>query len=353
MFRYRSVLMLTAGVLVVGLFVALVHRRSGQVADAPSALEQASTAMQQPPLAVDHIAVHSRQVEGHPEPLPALDTPLAEALVELEGRAKLGDRTAACRLVAERQYCATLPSAIEEHDRWLGQRKRVLDSINDDEGIRKFNEAFDAELEQREQSLSALSKHCQGVDGVAPRELINEWRQAAHLRSPAAMRNYASGGAFQWSTLIETADQLEIYRREAEKMARVLAGWGDAEMTLALASAYSPYTIPGEARSLLGQVVKPDAALSWGLFKRLHQALERIDPAESIKAAGLATLVARELSQLELRMSESERVRATEYFEAMTAAWYPIRAEVVRDHVYPGGHIPPPTRAACGRTRGP
>ncbi|MBL0165462.1 MAG: hypothetical protein IPP82_17920 [Xanthomonadales bacterium] len=79
------------------------------------------------------------------------------------------------------------------------------------------------------------------------------------------MKNFASGNAFRWDSILDVLPELSEYRNSAEAMAIEVAKSGDQEMMLALATAYSPLKIG--SRSLLAQAVKPDRAKAIALFR--------------------------------------------------------------------------------------
>jgi hypothetical protein len=288
------------------------------------------------------------------DPLPSLDMPLAQALPELELRAHGGDHTAACRLAAERQTCASLEDDLIVHDRWLAKREQVFSASIKGVSAEEVRQAFEIELSGRESRLSWKVKHCEGVPPIDGKALVEDWRRAAQLGSWAAMRDYASGAVFEWSNLLANADQLSQYKNEAERMALAVAGWGDVPMNLSLADAYSPYQQGNVAKSLLRQAVKPNAAMALAMYKRLQRDMALVDPsATNANAASSIDIRARnEIEFLESRMNEHDRIRAGEFMEVMDKQWQSVSRGLWKDaELYVGEQARRSPRFSCGHSR--
>ncbi|WP_374602962.1 hypothetical protein [Arenimonas sp.] len=225
------------------------------------------------------IAAAARPAAPTDEPLPPLDVPLARALPALQRQAAAGVPAAACRLAAEYQNCLSLPQQREELAAWLAQRRRAFELMTAD-GTRTgnvdiFQRSFEQELALRERKLAPRERRCEGVELPAPADVLRQWRQAALLGNTTAMRYYASGTAFRWSNVLDSADMLAAYRNEAPAMAWSLVRQGDLLMTLRVASAASSLTrfSPG----LLDQVIEDDPALALALYRRMLDALDGQD----------------------------------------------------------------------------
>lgn len=260
----------------------------------------------------------------HLPPLPPRGTPLAAMLPELERRAAAGESPAACRLAAELSTCRGVQAARDEHARWLAERRTALELSSagrDAAAVETFNRVFEQELAMREQRLQALERHCDRVQAPTGAELALRWQHAARLGDPAAMRHYASGRAFGWGTIIETAPLLPQYQLEAETMARERVRAGDLAMTLQLAAATAPFA--SRTHSLLGQVVDEDLALSVALYRRALSALETED---SHNARRVATDIRGQLDLLEERLApgDSDQARA---LEAEMRDWAPVQTD--------------------------
>jgi hypothetical protein len=281
------------------------------------------------------------------QPLPALDAPVARVLPELERRAAAGEAAAACRIAAELQSCGGLALQQQDFDRWLGERRRALElSVNgaDPEAARVVNETFERELALREQQLARAGSHCEDVPPPAALDQIQRWRNAARMGSATAMRQYASGNVFRWSTILETAPALAAYRAEAEPMALAMARSGDLEMNLLLAAAYSP--LPSRSRSLLGQAVQRDGAKSLLMYRRVLAHLQAID---SHEARRLATDIGNQIEQLEQSLPDADRARATGLERETTGQWRPLRDRGVRPYTSALGEPTAARPADCGR----
>lgn len=257
-------------------------------------------------------------------PLPALDIPLANIMPELERRAANGESPAACRIAAELGRCRGLRAGREEHDRWLASRRIALELAvagRDAQTVAAFNRVFNQELDLRESRLRALEQHCENVDLPTGAELTLRWQRAARLGDASAMRHYASGRAFGWGSILESAQLLPQYQQEAERMALELVRAGDLAMTLQLAAAAAP--LASRHQSLLGQVVDEDTALSVALYRRTLAALEVVD---SHIARRVATDIRGQLDLIEGGMTphQLQRLKA---LEAESGSWQPVRSE--------------------------
>lgn len=257
-------------------------------------------------------------------PLPALGTPLAVSLPELKRRAAAGESPVACRLAAELGMCRGLRSHREDHERWLAERRLALElstAGKDQAAAEGFSRVFEQELELRERRLQARERHCAGVEPPTGAELAARWRHAARLGDPAAMRHYASGRAFGWGSILDGAALFPQYRQEAEDMARERVRAGDLAMTLQLAAASAPLT--SRTRSLLGQVVAEDVALSVALYRVALAALETVD---SHNARRVATDIRGQLDLLEGDMTPDQQ-RHARALQVEAQAWSPVRLE--------------------------
>ena len=263
------------------------------------------------------------------EPLPPVRAPLAQSLPELQRRAAAGEGDAACRIATGLAQCIGLEFRRQQHDRWLAQRRRALALVmhgnpEKEETAKIFSASFERELAIRERPLNGLGEYCRDVPVPTPAQLAAAWRRAAQLGNPAAMRHYAGGGAFSWWSILDTAPLMPTYRAEAEAMALSLARRGDLETTVMLASAYSP--LPGQTRTLLGQVVAEDGARALMLYRRVQAALQPLDTHE---ARSLSKWIGIEVEQLEYHLPEAERARAAGLLWPDAAEW----SDVQVDHV--------------------
>lgn len=311
-----------AGLLLVGAGIAFLPRTPAPVAtvDAPApALRQDPPGDAPTP---SPVGLSSRP--GPPEPLPALGAPLADVLPELRRRAAAGEPGAACRLAADLDSCRWLRARREDHARWLAERRQALELQGvggSAESIAEFTRTFDQQVEQREAGLRGHEARCAGVPAPTEAELVRHWAQAARLGSHVAMRHYASGQAFQWSGILDGANELSAFRSEAPAMARALAEAGDLPMTIHLAGALAP--LSSRTRTLLGQAVAEDPVMSLALYRRALDALVGLD---SGTARRLADQVRQRIDLVEQFMTPDQRADAGRR-QAELAQWRPLRPD--------------------------
>lgn len=257
-----------------------------------------------------------------PAPLPPLSAPLASVLPELRRRAAAGEAGAACRLAADLGNCRWLGARREDHARWLAERRAALEQQSvggSAESIAEFTRVFEQQVELREASLRGNEARCAGVPTATHAEVVRQWAQAARLGSHVAMRHYASGQAFDWSGILDGGNELAAFRREAPGMARALAEAGDLPMTIHLAGALAPLT--SRTRSLLGQALKEDPALSLALYRR---ALDSLVASDTNTARNLAEKVRQRIDLVEQFMTPAQRAEAGRR-EVEMAQWRPIQ----------------------------
>ena len=251
--------------------------------------------------------------------LPPPDVPLAQAHPTLETLARAGNAPAACRLAAEVEICGDLPVRRQDHDRWLAERGRALELVTMDGpagAATDFERVFEAQLEHRTQLLDRFSRHCTGAPIATARESIANWRRAALLGHPTAVKQYASGRVFGWDGILETAPLLPRYRAEAESMLEQVARQGDLEATILLARAHSP--LPAQARSLLAQVVEPDGARALALYRHAYAAVAQVD---SHDARTVGSDLSRYIDELEHALPPDARARAALVEADLRADW--------------------------------
>ncbi len=280
-----------------------------------------------------------------PAPLPSMQAPLALIADDLKARSNAGDPDAACRLAAELLYCSHRDMQRASFDRWLAERQASLASITALETRRQAAQNIERDMTQRESMLEQVTRHCQGVPAATPNDIALQWRRAALLGSPAAMRQYASGNAFRWGSLMDSLPLLATYRAEAEAMATRVARDGDAAMLMSLASGYDP--MPAENRSLLAQSLSPDGARALAMYRRAQGALDRL-PEDAM--APLRRQLAARTSALDSMLSPAQRVRAQRLLEEEMASWAPpVLGEQFRNQA--GGQSDV-HRFACGAPPG-
>lgn len=247
-------------------------------------------------------------------PLPSTELPLPTIIEELRRRTSQGDAAAGCRLAAEYLHCAHLPYRKLEFERWLAERRRAMESLHSAELMEEMAKSFDRELALRKGSLDGLQNHCEGVDIPTAAALARLWRASALAGNPAAMKQYASGNAFRFTSLLEALTELQAYRREAERIALIAAQRGDLDMVLALAAAYSP--LQSGSRPFLAQIVQPDLARSLALYRYVEYTLIRSGEQEK----GIRQ-VSQRIEELETRSSAAERARSEEIANHELRRW--------------------------------
>lgn len=175
-------------------------------------------------------------------PLPALDAPLADMIEDLHQRADAGDARAACRLAAELRKCELADVELA----YAQQASRMLKRIQQDPptGAARPNEeqfkSYAANMASQVDHAVATSEHCAGVKSSSPSEQFRYWRQAALAGHLSSMTMYASGNIFRLRNSLAQLPDFEIYRHEAERIARSAALAGDKAALFALISAYAP-----------------------------------------------------------------------------------------------------------------
>lgn len=320
--RSRMAWLALAVVLAVGAGYTVIPRQPSSVpatgAEAPAPASEAA-----PDAPVPVASTPPAPATQVPAPLPPLGAPLASVLPELRRRAAAGEAGAACRLAADLGNCRWLGARREDHARWLAERRAALEQQSvggSAESIAEFTRVFEQQVELREASLRGNEARCAGVPTATHAEVVRQWAQAARLGSHVAMRHYASGQAFDWSGILDGGSELAAFRREAPAMARALAEAGDLPMTIHLAGALAPLT--SRTRSLLGQALEEDPALSLALYRR---ALESLALADTNTARNLAEKVRQRIDLIEQFMTPAQRAEAGRR-EAELAQWPPIRS---------------------------
>lgn len=250
-------------------------------------------------------------------PLPPLETPFAQSIDTLIERSAHGDGVAGCRLAHGYQRCRELPMHRRTFEEWLDDTSAL--PLDKSTISNKTIESIAQTLEQGGKWIARLTTDCEGVEVPSPAEQVRLWRQAALNGNLASMKQYASGNAFRWNSLMGALPELALYRQEAPAMALELARQGDIEMVVALAVAYAPQ--PSGFRSLLAQSVTPDAAMSLALYNRLIAAIKAADEPQS---QHLLMQAERAVAHLSASLPRSELDRAQQ-IEEEQRHWIPPR----------------------------
>lgn len=269
-------------------------------------------------------------------PLPGVGVPLRLIADDLRRRALAGDARAACRLAAEHDYCEQLRTTAGV----AATTVRRLDS-----GSANQNQIQALELARhRLDSATRELAHCDGAPGVSLRERIGYWRQAAIAGHVPALRHYATGAVFRFDGFLDVLPQLEVYRNEAEGLARRAAMAGDEGTMLALAHAYTPERT-GIGGSLLEQAVRPDprAALSWYLVLAKRPGREE-SPAPPVMRGTVEENLQRLLEQ-----TSAEDLEAAQAFAADRAIHWPATSRRPPvEFAMVGGGVDPRADCAAG-----
>lgn len=311
---YRVFLKGLSALVLVAAIAVLAWRSFGAGASEPAVAVDVSA--EEPNATAAATATTAPEPRPASGPLPDLGAPLGLVIDDLQRRAAAGEAPSACRLAAEFSYCDQLRYRRADAERWLAERKQALSLITDPEAVRNASASIDREMALRERRIETLAKHCDGVALPDAAQQSRQWRQAALLGSRTAMRQYASGNAFRWNSLMSSLPELTAYRNEAERMATTLAREGDVEMTLALASGYDP--MPSGNRSLLAQTMTADGARALALYRRLLQSLDGL---EDRPQAQLRRQIEARVELLEASLAPEDGARADALLSGELASW--------------------------------
>ena len=263
--------------------------------------------------------------------LPPIERPLRYSLSQLEELANQGLPPAACRLAAEYEVCAEAPAVLQDHDRWLLERRAALPLVAMDgpgAEINIFRASFEAELAQRESLLSQIKEHCIDVEVPSAAARLHRWRQAARMGSRPAIIHYSSGRAFEMGSVLETRGALGAYEREAEPLLLQLAEEGDVEAIALLANAYSP--LATHSPSLWAQAVSQDGGKALALFHIARDAVATVDSAlgEKIKVD-----LTRQIDLLVGALPEEEVARGRAILADIASTWAPPSTKYLHESI--------------------
>ncbi|PPJ43828.1 hypothetical protein C0063_11805 [Pseudoxanthomonas sp. KAs_5_3] len=271
--------------------------------------------------------------------MPDAARPLRDVLPDLRARADAGEPDAACRLAAEMEYC----------DRIAMQLSSVSEAMRSTNvrlppGTRMTPE-LQATIRQTQQAVAAgaervleESAHCEGVPAISARQRLQYWRTAALGGNVVAMRHYAVGNAFRMNETLENLDNLRVYQREAETLAKRAIAKGDLPTVLALAAAHNPAQ-PGR-RHLLAQAVTPDRSQALALYL-YAQSLMR----DEVRFATPRSFIDQTVRNLEQDLDAASlaraRAQAADHLRAQPALPANVRGAVF-------GHTRDVERQECG-----
>jgi hypothetical protein len=240
-------------------------------------------------------------------PLPPPDLPLRDSFADLKRRADGGDAHAACRLAAEFDRCDRLREAV--HNLELMEAFPGWTTLQANSGARNRTDA-------RKTRLVRALAHCDGAPALEPRQLVHYWRMAALGGHLPSLTHYALGEAFGPRPSLDLLGELQVYRSEAEHLARRAAAAGDPLAWLSLAHAYSPVGRPQSKRwTYLDQAIEPDAVRSLALFQLVQRAYAG--------DVNMASSLALDVDMLEGAMTGDQRRRAHRLMLRLQGEWQP------------------------------
>lgn len=238
--------------------------------------------------------------------LPSLSAPLKDALPRLKELAERGNSRAQCRIATEIQKC-------------MRARRNLAFSesyIRGAEARKSESDLNGAMIVFGRSSLESELAHCEGVDEIDAVEVAQFLRRSARSGNREAMLRYAAGAAFDMGSIIDLAEELQAYKRDAIAIARKAAAGGDGRAVIALASAYSPDSHIG-APPLLAQVTGEDVAQSLALF--MYADRSGIKPKDN--AEGLDKFVRGRIDSLKLAASPDQIVWAERQASELARTW--------------------------------
>lgn len=290
------------------------------------------------------VAEPARVMEGA-VPLPQGRT-AREVTATLRQRMEVGDSRAACQLAREVEFCADSEAASLRMgtiaDRLKAEAAAGAVILNKNDVLQTM-----ADLAR------VRSEYCTGMPPVTPGETVNLWRQAALQGDLPSMLRYGTGLAFRPDSLLDTLDELKVYRREGVDMTKRVAQSGSVEAAIALARAYAPRHTGPDRTPLLRQAVKRDAAqsLAYYLF-----AQDLLPMATSSRVTALALQT--ETRGLQLMMAPDEVREGEQRYKDLQRASMPqpaadfdLMAQDERDmyQPVPGTGLCERSTAAAGR----
>jgi len=230
----------------------------------------------------------------------------------LRKRIEAGDSHAACQLAREVEFCADSETTSQR----MGMvADRIRASEAQGEVVLNKNDV----LQTMAELARARSEYCVGMPPTSPAETVNLWRQAALRGHLPSMLRYGTGLAFRHDRLLDTLDELKVYRRDGVEMTRRVAQSGNAEASLVLARAYAPRNTGPDRTPLLRQAVTPDAAQSLAYYLLAqHTLLATTSP--YMTALQLQT----ETRGLQLMMSPDEVREGERRFDDLTRDLKPV-----------------------------
>ncbi|HEY0335589.1 MAG TPA: hypothetical protein VGC74_18110 [Stenotrophomonas sp.] len=253
----------------------------------PSQVKIGSSTAEPTKAQVPRAEVRRPQSSALKNPLPQVGAPLHLIEGDLKRRALAGDGSAACRLALEYQRCVVAEQRVEHV-------AEVMAGSDPNEAPRRVALPLDPN------GFYVDVAHCADVNAPPAIEIAALWRRAADSGNPAAMTNYAVGNAFSIGNILDTIDELQVYKQRAGTLAHKAAMSGDGGALLSLAAAYSPENQVGP-RSFLAQAVGTDLQQSLTLYKAAYISLD-----SSGANGDIGSFVAERIAALSKRASASQ-----------------------------------------------
>lgn len=266
-----------------------------------------------------NVATDLESAASDPPPLPPEDTPLRLVIDDLQRRARSGEAQAQCRLAAEHAYCDDIRSALASATGAMEQQQAWLTRIQGEDRQARIAERIAKRAGKGSERLLERSAHCEGVPPVSRAEIVRQWRAAALSGSRPAMVHYAMGNAFAIRDTLDALPELEVYRHEAESIARRAASRGSVTALSALAAAYWPDSEDTARPTLLTQAVEQDPVESLALYLMLQAGLPDGKVYAYMRQTG--HVINDRVARLHAALEPADRARAARRATELQAEW--------------------------------
>lgn len=263
------------------------------------------------PLADVTQSAAAARIDEAAAPLPH-GTTAREVTALLRKRMEAGDAQAACQLAREVEFCADSETTNQRMS-MMAERMKAAEA----EGAVVLNK--NDVLQTMAELAKVRGEYCMGMPPASPAETVNLWRQAALRGHLPSMLRYGTGLAFRRDRLLDTLDELKVYRRDGVEMTKRVAQSGNPEASVVLARAYAPRHTGPDRTPLLRQAVAPDAAQSLAYYL-LAQHTQPNATSSRLTAVQLKT----ETRGLYLMMSPDELREGERRFEELVRTLMPL-----------------------------
>lgn len=253
-----------------------------------------------------------------PEPLPPVDVPFRLTIDDLQRRARAGDPAARCRLAAEHAHCDDVRAALGSTTVFMERQQAHFANMAESDTKARVAARSARMADEQSRRLLEASAHCDGVPALSRADIVQHWRAAARSGSRPAMVQYALGNAFTLRDTLDVLPELQVYRGEAEAMARRAASRGSVTALAALAAAYRPGSKDAARNTLLAQAVDEDAVESLALYLLLQAGL----PAEARDyTRETRHIVDDRVRRLQAALPPADQARAARRASELQADW--------------------------------